>query len=128
MRRLTDPVTRLKWRSHGLVALRLFLAVIFTASGAAKLLYAPLMVLMFAATGLAREAMVVVALIELIGAALILVLATVVVGACLVSAIAWGAVYMHLVLIGGSALPALGLALLAGLVIWSRVQRHDAGA
>ena len=128
MTRPTNTETRLKWRSRALVALRLFLAVIFTASGTAKMFYAPLMVLVFAATGLGREVMVLIALIELVGAALILVPGTVVLGACLVSAIAWGAVYMHLVLIGGTAVPAFVLALLAGLIIWERVQRDDAAA
>lgn len=58
--------------------------------------------------------------LELIGGILVLIPRSSVWGALLLACVMVGAVFTHLVVIGGSAVPAIVLLILAGAVVWLR--------
>lgn len=97
---------------------RILLAVAFGAAGAAKLAGVPQMVQVFDAIGAGQWFRYVTGAVEVIGAVLILIRATGLFGALLLTATMVGAVATHLVLIGGSPVPAVVLGLLSAFVAW----------
>lgn len=99
-------------------AVRILLALAFGAAGIAKLAGVPQMVQVFDAIGFGQWFRYVTGAVEVIGAVLLLVPATGFLGGLLLSATMVGAVFTHLVLIGGNAAPALVLGLLSGFVAW----------
>ena len=104
---------------------RILLALAFGAAGAAKLAGVPQMVQVFDAVGFGQWFRIVTGVVELAGAVLLLVPATGFFGGVLLLATMVGAVATHLVLIGGSPLPALVLGALAAFVAWQqRPPRH----
>jgi hypothetical protein len=105
---------------------RILLALAFGAAGAAKLAGVPQMVQVFDAIGFGQWFRIVTGVVELAGAVLLLVPATGFFGGVLLLATMVGAVGTHLVLIGGSPLPALVLGALAAFVTWQLLPaRHD---
>jgi len=104
---------------------RILLALAFGAAGAAKLAGVPQMVQVFDAIGFGQWFRIVTGVVELAGAALLLVPATGFFGGVLLLATMVGAVGTHLVLIGGSPLPALVLGALAAFVAWQLVPARD---
>ena len=98
--------------------LRILLALAFGAAGAAKLAGAPQMVQVFEAIGFGQWFRYVTGVVEVGGAVLLLVPATGFLGGLLLTATMAGAVATHLVLIGGSPVPAIVLALLSAFVTW----------
>ncbi|WP_368562127.1 DoxX family protein [Pseudoxanthomonas sp. UTMC 1351] len=97
---------------------RVLLALAFGAAGAAKLAGVPQMVQVFDAIGAGQWFRYVTGAVEVVGAVLILIRATGFFGALLLTATMVGAVATHLVLIGGSPMPAVVLGLLAAFVAW----------
>lgn len=97
---------------------RILLALAFGAAGAAKLAGVPQMVQVFDAIGAGQWFRYLTGAIEIIGAVLILIPAGGFFGALLLAATMVGAVMTHLVLIGGSPVPALVLGLLSVFVAW----------
>ena len=99
-------------------ALRGFLALAFGAAGAAKLAGAPPMVLIFEDIGVGQWFRLVTGGIEVAGALMLLRLQSVFWGAALLACTMVGAVLTHLVVIGGSPVPALVLLIAALVLAW----------
>lgn len=97
---------------------RILLALAFGAAGSAKLAGVQQMVQVFEAIGVGQWFRLVTGLVEVVGAVLLLVPATGFFGGLLLAATMVGAVATHLLLIGGSAVPALVLGLLSAFVAW----------
>ncbi|CAM4205649.1 DoxX family protein [Palleronia rufa] len=116
-----QPQTRRPtWVRLGLGLIRYALAGIFTLSGAAKLIHAPLMLLIFLNMGTGYGFAYLVGGLEILGAAMLLFPATLVPGAWLLVLVAAGAIWTHLALIGGPVLPAAILLALLAAIIWER--------
>lgn len=99
-------------------AVRVLLALAFGAAGAAKLAGVPMMVQVFEAIGFGQWFRYVTGVVEILGVVMLLVPATAFFGALWLTVTMAGAVTTHLVLIGGSPLPALVLGLLSAFVAW----------
>lgn len=97
---------------------RILLALAFGAAGAAKLAGVPQMVQVFDAIGVGQWFRYVTGAVEIMGAVLILIPAAGFFGALLLAATMVGAVATHLVVIGGSPMPAVVLGLLSAFVAW----------
>jgi uncharacterized membrane protein YphA (DoxX/SURF4 family) len=97
---------------------RILLALAFAAAGLAKLAGVPQMIQVFDAIGMGQWFRYATGAVEVIGAVLILIPVTGFFGALLLTATMVGAVATHLVLIGGSSVPALVLGLLSAFVAW----------
>lgn len=97
---------------------RILLALAFGAAGVAKLAGVPQMVQVFDAIGIGQWFRYVTGAVEVVGAVLLLVPATGFFGGLLLTATMIGAVATHLVLIGGSPIPAMVLGLLSAFVAW----------
>lgn len=124
---MTDIFTRDRsptgWRNWALWAVQAVLALAFFAAGGQKLLGTAPMVALFDQIGGGQAFRIITGVIEVSAAILILVPKTVPVGAAMIVATMLGAVMTHLLLIGGSPVPALVLLILAGVVLWGRRPR-----
>jgi len=98
--------------------IRILLALAFGAAGIAKLAGVAQMVQVFDAVGFGQWFRYVTGVLEIGGAVLLLVPAAGFFGGLLLTVIMLGAVATHLVLIGGSPVPALVLGLLSAFVAW----------
>jgi len=98
--------------------LRIVLALAFAAAGAAKLAGAPPMIELFDKLGLGQWFRYVTALVEIAGAALIVVPRTALYGAALLAVTMACAIVAHFTIIGPSAVPASILLLLNLVVIY----------
>ncbi len=107
------PITR----SRILWAVRLLLALAFGAAGTAKLMGAPMMIEVFAQVGIGQWFRYFTGGVELVGVALLLAPRTGLYGALVLMGTMIGAVFTHLVVIGGSAIPAVILGMLAALLV-----------
>lgn len=109
----TSPIQRrIVW------GVRILLALAFGAAGLAKLAGVPQMVQVFEAVGFGQWFRYLTGVVEVGGAVLLLVPATGFIGGLLLTATMAGAVATHLVLIGGSPVPAVVLPLLSAFVAW----------
>ncbi|CAN7669746.1 DoxX family protein [Variovorax paradoxus] len=109
----TSPIQRpIVW------GVRILLALAFGAAGLAKLAGVPQMVQVFEAVGFGQWFRYLTGVVEVGGAVLLLVPATGFIGGLLLTATMAGAVATHLVLIGGSPVPAVVLLLLSAFVAW----------
>lgn len=99
-------------------AVRILLTLAFGAAGAAKLAGVPQMVQVFDAIGFGQWFRYLTGTVEIAGALLLLVPATGFLGGLLLTATMVGAVFAHLVLIGGNPVPATVLGLLSAFVAW----------
>lgn len=97
---------------------RILLALAFGAAGTSKLVGAPQMVQLFEAVGFGLWFRYLTGIVEIIAVVLLLAPSTGFLGGILAAATMAGAVGAHLLLIGGSPLPAIGLGLLASFVAW----------
>ncbi|SLN71722.1 hypothetical protein ROJ8625_03742 [Roseivivax jejudonensis] len=117
----TDPVTGnstprwLTWTTWGLQAL---LALAFLAAGGQKLASTEAMVQMFDQIGQGQWLRWITGGLEVVAAVLVAIPATAFIGAATIAVIMFGAIFTHLFLIGGTAVPALVLLILAGAVLW----------
>jgi putative oxidoreductase len=98
--------------------IRILLALAFAAAGGAKLAGVPQMVQVFEAIGFGQWFRYVTGAVEVAGVLLLLIPATGFFGALLLAVTMVFGVLTHLVLIGGSAVPAFVLGLLAAFVTW----------
>ena len=97
---------------------RILLALAFGAAGGAKLVGAPQMVQVFEAIGVGQWLRYLTGAVEVAGVVLLLVPSTGFFGGLLLSATMIGGVATHLVVIGGSPVPAMVLGLLSAFVAW----------
>jgi uncharacterized membrane protein YphA (DoxX/SURF4 family) len=103
--------------------LQILLALAFLGAGIGKLTSQPAMVEVFAHVGVGQWLRYVTGGIEIVSAILLLVPRFVPAGALLLIATMAGAVFTHLVLIGGSPVPAVVLLVLSVVVAWGRRDR-----
>jgi putative oxidoreductase len=108
------------WVRWTFLMLRLLLAATFVAAGSAKLTGAPAMVQIFDAVGIGQWFRILTGVVEISGAILLIVPATVGFGGALMATTMAGAVATHLLRIGGNPAPAIILLLLCSLVLWVR--------
>ncbi|SDP88398.1 DoxX-like family protein [Rhodoferax sp. OV413] len=99
-------------------AVRLVLALAFGAAGAAKLAGVPMMVQNFEQIGLGQWFRYVTGLVEIAGVLLLLLPRTGFWGGLLLGVTMLGAIATHLLVLGGTAVPALVLAVLCGFVVY----------
>lgn len=95
-------------------------AVAFLAAGGSKLAAAPAMVEMFAKLGAGQWFRYLTGALEVVGAVALLVPRATFYGAVLLATVVIGATFTHLVIIGGSPIPALVLLVIVGTVAWLR--------
>jgi len=105
-----------RWKSVSLWIVRGLLAFVFLGAGGAKLYGVPLMVEEFAHMGLGQWFRYFTGSLEVLGAFLILLPSLAAFGALLLISIMIGATIMHLLVIGGSPVPALVLLALSVIV------------
>ena len=105
-----------RWKSVSLWIVRGLLAFVFLGAGGAKLYGVPLMVEEFAHMGLGQWFRYFTGSLEVLGAFLILLPSLAAFGALLLICIMIGATIMHLLVIGGSPVPALVLLALSAIV------------
>lgn len=98
--------------------IRIVLALAFGAAGLAKLAGVPQMIQVFDAIGAGQWFRYLTSAIELFGVVLLLMPATAFLGALLLTSTMLGGVATHILLIGGSPVPALLLGLLSAFVAW----------
>lgn len=99
-------------------AIRIPLAAAFLAAGGAKLAGVPMMVEIFDGIGIGQWFRYVTGTIEVMSAILLLLPATRILAAALLACTTVGAIFTHLVLIGGPAAPAAVLLVLSLVVLW----------
>jgi len=104
---------------YGLWALRILAGLAFLAAGFAKLTSAAMMVEVFNQIGFGQWFRYVTGAIEIAGAVILFVPNKTFYGAALLAATMIGAVLTHLVLIGGSAVPALILLLIVSVIAFA---------
>lgn len=111
---------------YGVLALRAFLAVMFIAAGATKIYGTQSMVEVFEAVGIGQWFRLVTGALEVVGAALFLVPATVLHGAALLACICVGAAASHVLGVPGSPLPAITLLVFVLAAAWLHRRVHGA--
>ncbi|MGP1397268.1 MAG: DoxX family protein [Inquilinaceae bacterium] len=112
-----------RWKTWTLWGLQIVAALAFFAAGGSKLAGVEPMVALFDQIGFGQWFRYLTGLLEVTGAALILHPRTAMAGGALLACVMIGAVLTHLVLIGGSPVPALILLLITGSVAWMRRAR-----
>lgn len=112
-----------KWKPHALWICQGLLAIAFTAAGAQKLLSTEAMVTLFSEIGIGQWFRWLTGALEILTAVLIVIPATATIGAALIVCLMIGAIFAHVALIGGSAIPALVLGLLAIVVLIARLRQ-----
>jgi putative oxidoreductase len=113
------------WKSVSLWVVRGLLALAFASAGGAKLYGVPMLVEEFQHMGLGQWFRYFTGTLELLGAVLILLPSLAAFGAVLLICIMIGATLMHLLVIGGSPVPALVLLALSAIVAY--VKRGQIG-
>jgi len=109
-----------KARNVALWSLQILTAAAFLMAGFGKLSGQPMMVETFDKIGIGQWFRYVTGGIEVASAILLLIPRLTPVGAALLVCTMTGAVLSHLMLIGGSPLPALVLACFAAIILWGR--------
>ena len=107
-------------KKYGLWALKTLAALAFLAAGYAKLTGAEMMVATFEAVGVGQWFRYVTGAIEVVGAIALFVPGKAAYGAVALVVTMVGAIFTHLVLIGGSPLPALVLLVITATIAWSQ--------
>ncbi len=103
--------------------LQIAVATVFLASALPKLAGVPIMVQMFGALGLGQWFRYATAALELGGALLLFVPALAGIGAVVLASVMVGAVLAHMLLLGGSAVPAIVLLAATITIAWFRIQQ-----
>lgn len=117
MMSMTDAQRPPRWKSAALWTLKGLLAAAFLSAGGAKLYGVPMMVENFQHIGFGQWFRYLTGGLEVIGAVMILTPGLAAFGAVLLSCIMVGAIATHLLLVGGSAIPALVLLALSAIVV-----------
>jgi putative oxidoreductase len=98
--------------------IRILLALAFGAAGAAKLVGVQQLVELFGAIGFGQWFRYLTGAVEVVGALLMLIPAAGLIGGLLLTATCVGAVATHLLLIGGSPVPATVLGVFSAFIAW----------
>jgi uncharacterized membrane protein YphA (DoxX/SURF4 family) len=100
--------------------------LVFLAAGGAKLIAEPGMVAMFAAIGVGQWFRIVTGVLEVVGAIGLFSPVVTVYAALLLIVVMVGAIIAHLMVLGGSPVPAMALLLLSGGIAWLTREGADA--
>lgn len=122
---ITDIQRPPRWKSAALWTLKGLLAAVFLSAGGAKLAGVPMMVENFQHIGFGQWFRYLTGALEVIGAIVILLPRLAAFGGVLLSCIMAGAIATHLLLIGGSAVPAIILLALSVLVVIAHRDQID---
>lgn len=122
---ITDIQRPPRWKSAALWTLKGLLAAVFLSAGGAKLAGVPMMVENFQYIGFGQWFRYLTGALEVIGAIVILLPRLAAFGGVLLSCIMAGAIATHLLLIGGSAVPAIILLALNVLVVIAHRDQID---
>jgi putative oxidoreductase len=106
-------------KKYGLWALKTLGALAFLAAGFAKLSGAEMMVATFDGVGVGQWFRYVTGAIEVVGAVALFVPGKAAFGAVALAVTMVGAIFTHLVLIGGSPIPAIVLLAITATIAWS---------
>jgi uncharacterized membrane protein YphA (DoxX/SURF4 family) len=123
---MTASISTPRLRTYAAWGLQGLLAAAFVAAGTSKLLGVPAMVELFDGIGVGHWFRYVTGLVEIGGAALLLIPGFAAAGAALLAATMVGAVLTHLMLVGGSPVPALVLLALNLVVLALRREQVSA--
>jgi uncharacterized membrane protein YphA (DoxX/SURF4 family) len=107
-------------KNIALWVLQVAVAALFVASAVPKLAGAPMIVQMFDVLGFGQWFRYVTAVLELGGAALLLVPGWAGIGALVLAIVMVGAIFVHALVLGGSAVPALVLLAATLTIAWFR--------
>ena len=122
---LTNTQTPPRWKSIALWSLKGLLAAAFLMAGGAKIYGVPMMVEEFQHIGFGQWFRYSTGILEVIGAITILIPGIAAFGAVLLGRIMVGAIATHLLLVGGSAIPALVLLILSVIVAFAHRSQID---
>lgn len=125
MMSMTDVQRSPRWKSVALWTLKGLLAAAFLSAGGAKIYGVPMMVESFQQIGFGQWFRYLTGTLEIIGAILILMPSRAAFGGVLLSCIMVGAIATHLLLIGGSAVPAIVLLVLSAIVVFAHREQID---
>ena len=117
---ITDVQTPPRWKAIVFWGLKGLLAAVFLLAGGMKIYGLPMMVQEFEHMGLGQWFRYFTGTLEVVGAVTILVPSLAAFGAVLLSCIMVGAIATHLLLIGGSPIPAVVLLALSATVAFAR--------
>jgi putative oxidoreductase len=120
MKDMTNEHRSHRAKNIALWSLQILTAAAFLMAGFGKLSGQPMMVETFDKIGIGQWFRYITGGIEVASAILLLIPRLTPVGAALLVCTMTGAVLTHLVLLGGSALPALVLACFATIILWGR--------
>ncbi len=115
-----------RWKAGALWGLKGLLAAVFLLAGGMKIYGLPMMVEEFEHMGLGQWFRYVTGTLEVVGAVTILVPGLAAFGAVVLSCIMIGAVATHLLLIGGSPIPAVVLLVLSATIVVAHRAQIDA--
>ncbi len=107
-------------RNVALWVLQIAVAAMFVAAAVPKLAGVPIMVQMFGALGFGQWLRYLTAVLEIGGAALLLVPALASIGAIMLAIVMVGAILAHTLVLGGSAVPAIVLLAATLTIAWFR--------
>ncbi len=107
-------------KNVALWVLQIAVAAMFVAAAVPKLAGSPMMVLEFDALGFGHWFRYLTAALEIGGAALLIVPALAGIGALVLAAVMVGAIVAHVLVLGGSALPAIVLLVATLAIAWLR--------
>jgi len=124
----SGEASRKPWARMAVLLLSVLLALAFGAAGGSKLMGAEPMVALFDQIGLGQGFRILTGTVEVVGAALLLWPRGRLVGALLLAPTMVGAIGTHVLLIGGSVLPATILLLLLTLTAYLQRRAGTAGA
>ena len=119
----TNSTSESKSKNITLWILQVLLALAFLAAGYGKLSGQPPMVTAFEQIGIGQWFRILTGGIEVIAAILLLVPRLIPIGALILSATMAGAVLTHVLVIGGSPVPALVLLVFTAIITWGRKNR-----
>ncbi|MBB5052369.1 putative membrane protein YphA (DoxX/SURF4 family) [Afipia massiliensis] len=121
----TDVQRPPRWKPAALWTLKGLLAAAFLSAGGAKILGVPMMVENFQQIGLGQWFRYLTGVLEIVGAIMVLMPRVAAIGGLLLSCIMVGAIATHLLLMGGSAVPAIVLLVLSAIVVFAHRDQID---
>lgn len=121
----TDVQRPPRWKPAALWTLKGLLAAVFLSAGGAKIYGVPMMVENFQQIGLGQWFRYLTGILEIVGAIMVLMPRVAAIGGLLLSCIMVGAIATHLLLMGGSAVPAIVLLVLSAIVVFAHRDQID---
>ena len=121
----TDVQRPPRWKPAALWTLKGLLAAVFLSAGGAKIYGVPIMVENFQQIGLGQWFRYLTGILEIVGGIMVLMPPVVAIGGVLLSCIMVGAIATHLLLMGGSAFPAIVLLVLSAIIVFAHRDQID---